>query len=357
MPRRRVGRWRRSECAGRCRSRHRPATAPVRVRDPAGGGPGAGEAPGADAPRSAPRQPAGLHPQVAEVLRAQPIEPAGPNTSTSPPHGRLRSAASGSPVDHARRPPFHPVGREHREQRRGQVDDDRHAQPSSTQENHQVPSAPRVAQLIRNKPALTTANTNRWTYSPWIDLARSRACSYSASRDEVWSDAVALPSSSFDDISFTSSTSLASWSDWRQGRAPRPTRAARRCSIRGPPRLGQEGWGPGGTGGPRPRPSTSPHRRSPGRPARPLRRADQPEPTRRPRRVGWRSGSSRFPPRVVVAAAFPWSLRRSGKANVAVADPPQEVLPVQLSGRWRPSGSRSPTCTRTPTRSTYAAIA
>src|SRR6266542_1345421 len=127
MPRRRVGRWRRSECAGRCRSRHRPATAPVRVRDPAGGGPGAGEAPGADAPRSAPRQPAGLHPQVAEVLRAQPIEPAGPNTSTSPPHGRLRSAAPGSPVDHARRPPLHPVGREHREQRRGQVDDDRHA--------------------------------------------------------------------------------------------------------------------------------------------------------------------------------------------------------------------------------------
>src|SRR6266536_1512116 len=127
MPRRRVGRWRGSECAGRCRSRHRPATAPVRVRDPAGGGPGAGEAPGADAPRSAPRQPAGLHPQVAEVLRAQPIEPAGPNTSTSPPHGRLRSAAPGSPVDHARRPPLHPVGREHREQRRGQVDDDRHA--------------------------------------------------------------------------------------------------------------------------------------------------------------------------------------------------------------------------------------
>src|SRR6266542_3796853 len=332
MPRRRVGRWRRSECAGRCRSRHRPATAPVRVRDPAGGGPGAGEAPGADAPRSAPRQPAGLHPQVAEVLRARRWTMRAARRSTQ------SGENTGSNVVARWMTTATP-------------------QPSSTQENHQVPSVPRVAQLIRNKAALTTANTNRRTYIPWIDLARPPACSYSASRDEVWSDAVALPSSSFDDISFTSSTSLASWSDWRQGRAPRPTRAARRCSIRGPPRLGQEGWGPGGTGGPRPRPSTSPHRRSPGRPARPLRRAAQPEPTRRPRRVGWRSGSSRFPPRVVVAAAFPWSLRRSGKANVAVADLPQEVLPVRLSGRWRPSGSRSPTCTRTPTRSTYAAIA
>src|SRR6266511_2529264 len=208
MPRRRVGRWRRSECAGLCRSRHRPATAPVRVRDPAGGGPGAGEAPGADAPRSAPRQPAGLHPQVAEVLRAQPIEPAGPNTSTSPPHGRLRSAAPGLAGG-----PCAP------------------------------PAAPRVAQLIRIKPALTTENTNRWTYIPWIDLARSRACSYSASRDEVWSDAVALPSSSFDDISFTSSTSLASWSDWRQGRAPRPTRAARQGPLGGARYVGPRGWG------------------------------------------------------------------------------------------------------------------
>src|SRR6266508_1646285 len=56
-------------------------------------------------------------------------------------------------------------------------------QPSSTQSNHQAPFAPRVAQLVRNNPALTTANTNRCTYSPLSAPARSRACSYAESRE------------------------------------------------------------------------------------------------------------------------------------------------------------------------------
>src|SRR6266508_1032409 len=114
-------------------------------------------------------------------------------------------------------------------------------QPSSTQSNHQSPFAPRVAQLVRNNPALTTANTNRCTYSPWSAPARSRACSYAGSLAAVRSEAVALPASSFIDIPFTSrdhldpSVGATAW--------PRATlhyaRSARRLLAR---RGGGSGW-------------------------------------------------------------------------------------------------------------------
>src|SRR6266704_760293 len=86
-------------------------------------------------------QPAGLYPQVAEVLRAQPVESAGLNASTRSPHPRLRSATPCPPADHARRPPLPPFGREHRKERRRQMNDDRY----SPAEQHPVepPSAVR----------------------------------------------------------------------------------------------------------------------------------------------------------------------------------------------------------------------